>query len=109
MALLVIAEIFVANGSRRHKAVGAGAAELHEQPGAGDAGNASVEARADTIGEEMSDQAISWSRARPAMARRSVAEIWALISASASVGASGSPPSPSFSARISPRCTIRSA
>src|SRR5262249_58597595 len=58
VAFLVIAEIFVAYGSRRHEAVGTRVAQFHEQPSPGDARNASVEICADTIGEEMSDQTI---------------------------------------------------
>ncbi len=58
MARLVVAEIFVADGARRHEAVGAGVVELHEQAGAGDAGDAALEGGADAVGEEMRDQPV---------------------------------------------------
>src|SRR5688500_14781058 len=43
MIALVIAEIFVADGARRHKAVGTGVVKLDEEAGAGDAGDAAFE------------------------------------------------------------------
>ena len=55
---LVMAEIFVADGARRHEAVGAGLVQLHEQAGAGDAGDAAVEGGADAVGEKMRDQPV---------------------------------------------------
>ncbi len=58
MARLVVVEIFVADGARRHEAVGAGLVQLHEQAGAGDAGDAAVEGGADAVGEEMRDQPV---------------------------------------------------
>ena len=56
--LLVVVEVFVADGARRHEAVGAGLVQLHEQAGAGDAGDAAVEGGADAVGEEMGDQPV---------------------------------------------------
>ena len=61
----VEAEIFVADGARRDKAVGAGLVELDEQAGARDAGNMPVECRADAVGQKMRDQPVRRSRARP--------------------------------------------
>ena len=58
MTLFVIAEIFVADGARRHKSVGARLAQFHEQTCAGDTGNPALEGRTDAIGEEMRDQAV---------------------------------------------------
>ena len=58
VAGLVVAEIFVADGARRHEAVGAGLVQLHEQAGAGDAGDAALESGADAVGEEMRDQPV---------------------------------------------------
>ena len=58
VAVLVIAEIVVADGARRDEAVGAGVVELDEQAGAGHAGDAALERRADAIGEEMREQPV---------------------------------------------------
>ncbi len=58
MAALVIVEIFRAKGSDRDQPVGAGLAQLDEQAGAGDAGDAALETRADAVGEVMRDQAV---------------------------------------------------
>ena len=82
VALLIMAKVFVPNGSRRHEAIGSRVAQLHEQSRAGDTGDASLEVRANTIGEEMGDRRSAVSRSAN-MARRSVAEICALISANA--------------------------
>src|SRR5215213_5112704 len=45
--VLLIAKVFVPNGTRRNDAIGAGIVELDEQTGAGDAGNAALERDAD--------------------------------------------------------------
>ena len=58
MAGLVVAEIFVADGARRHEAVGAGLVQFHEQAGAVHAGDAAVEGGADAVGEKMRDQPV---------------------------------------------------
>src|SRR5262245_27684731 len=58
MAVLLIAEIFVADRARRDETVGAGIVELDEQAGAGDAGNVALERGADPVGEEMREQAV---------------------------------------------------
>src|SRR5262249_29704629 len=58
VAVLAILEIFRADGAGRNEAVGAGLLELHEQAGAGDAGDAAFEGGADAIGEEMRDQPV---------------------------------------------------
>src|SRR5262249_24084876 len=49
VVLLLVTEELGANGARRHEAVGAGLVELHEQPGAGDAGHMAAERSADPI------------------------------------------------------------
>jgi hypothetical protein len=61
VARLVIVEIFSPQRADRDQAVGAGVAELDEQPGAGDAGDAALKGRADTVGEKMRDQAVGGS------------------------------------------------
>ncbi len=53
-----MAEIFVADGARRHEAVGAGFVQFHEQAGAVHAGDAAVESGADAVGQKMRDQPI---------------------------------------------------
>src|SRR5262249_6049112 len=58
VALLVIAEILAADGARGNEAVRAGVVEFDEQPGARGAGDVAGEGCADTIGEEMCEQAI---------------------------------------------------
>src|SRR5262245_62670211 len=58
MAILVVAEIFAADGARRNEPVRAGVVELDEQTGAGGAGNVPLEGCADTVGEEMREQAV---------------------------------------------------
>jgi hypothetical protein len=55
MARLVVVEIVGAQRAHRHEPVGAGLVELDEQPGAGDAGDAPVEGRADAVGQPMGD------------------------------------------------------
>ena len=51
----VEAEILVADGAGRDKAVGAGLVELDKQAGTRDAGNVSIEGRADAVGQKMRD------------------------------------------------------
>ncbi len=57
-ARFVEAEIFVADGARRNKTVGAGLVEFDEQAGAGDAGNMAVESGADPVGQKMRDEPV---------------------------------------------------
>ena len=59
VAGLVVIEIFRSQGADRDQAVGAGIAELDEQSGPGDAGDAALKGGPDAIGEKMRDQAIS--------------------------------------------------
>src|SRR5262249_36395978 len=58
VAILVVAEIFAADGARRNETVGAGVVELDEQAGASDARNVSLEAGAAAVGEKMGEQAV---------------------------------------------------
>ena len=96
--------------ARRHEAVGAGIVELDEQAGAGDAGNAALEGRADAVGEEMRDQPVdglALGRHGAALGR---GDLRGDFGQRCHVGVvAADRPSPSLSARISARCTIRSA
>src|SRR5207302_1469760 len=58
MAVLVIAEILVADGARRNEAVGARVVELDEQADAGHPGDATLEGGADPISQEMRQQPV---------------------------------------------------
>src|SRR4029079_8193865 len=58
LALFVMIEIFVADGGGRDEAVGAGLGQPHEEPGAGEAGDAGGEAGADAIGKKSGDQPV---------------------------------------------------
>src|SRR5690349_3512865 len=58
MAVLMMAEIVVADGARRDEPVGAGVIELDKKAGAGRPGDVTLERRADAIGEEMREQAV---------------------------------------------------
>ena len=58
MTGLVVAEILVAYGARRHETVGAGLVQLHEQAGAMHAGDAAVEGGADAVGQKVRDQPV---------------------------------------------------
>ena len=58
MPVLVVAKIFVPDGARRNKAIGAGLVELDEQAGTRDPRDVTFERCADPIGQEMREQAI---------------------------------------------------
>ena len=109
MTVLVVAEIFIANGARRYEAVGAGLAQLHEQAGAGDAGDAAIEGRADAVGEEMRDQAVGGLALGQHGAALGGRDLRTDLREGLLICAPGRPSGPSLSARINPRCTIRSA
>ena len=109
VAGLVIVEIFRSHRADRHEAVGAGVVEFDEQTRAGDAGDAALEGCADAVGEVMRDQpvgSLALRLHRAPLGQRNLRGDLAQISA---VSPSGSAPSPSPSARISARCTTRSA
>src|ERR1700731_2116625 len=55
VACLIVIEILRPQRADRDQAVGAGIAELDEQPGAGDAGDAALKSSSDAVGEEMRD------------------------------------------------------
>src|SRR6202041_3342832 len=59
MTRLVVIEIFGPQGADRDQSVSAGVAELDEQSGAGDAGDAALKRGADAVGEKMRDQPVS--------------------------------------------------
>src|SRR5262249_62026164 len=58
VAILLITEILRSDRARRNEAVRASVVELHEQAGAGDAGNVPFEGRAHLISKEMREQAV---------------------------------------------------
>ena len=110
VAILVILEIVVADIACRYESIRAGFVKLHEQSGARDAADAALEGRADPVGEIMRDQpvdglALGRHRApfRGGNAGRNFVQRRRRRRSPASA------PSPSLSARISARCTIRSA
>ena len=81
-----------------------------EQAGAGDAGNAAVEGRADAVGEEMRDQPVGGLALGLHGAPLGGGDLRGDFGQLRSVGMlSARPSAPSLSARIRPRCTIRSA
>ena len=55
----VVPEIFVTNRAGRNETIGAGFAQLHEKAGARNAGDATLEACTDAIGEKMRDQPVA--------------------------------------------------
>ena len=95
-ARLVETEIFIADVARRNEAVGAGLVELDEQAGARDAGNVAVKVAPTWSARKCAISRSAVSRSA-FMARRSVAEMPAAISASARTSvSSGRPSAPSF-------------
>src|SRR5712691_10617437 len=58
MPVLVVAEIFAADGARRDETVSAGVVELDEQPRARDPGNMPLETRAHSVGQKTCEQAV---------------------------------------------------
>ena len=109
-AVLVVAEVLVADGARRDEAVGAGVVELDEQAGAGDAGDAALEASRRCGRRGSARSAGRRSRARPSWrAARRPRSARRSRPARARPGCRAGRRRRSFSARISARCTIRSA
>ena len=106
---LLVAEIFGADGARRHEAVGAGLVQFDEQAGAGDAGDAAVEGGADAVGEEMRDQPVVGFALGQHGAPLGGGDLRRDLGKLLAVGGLGQAAGPSLSARIRPRCTMRSA
>ena len=106
---LVVAIVVVADGGGRHEAVGAGVAEAHEQAGARDAGDARRELRADAVGEEGGDQPVGGLALGRHGAALGIGDRLRDVLEPAALRRRRMPPAPSPSARISERCTIRSA
>src|SRR5215211_8516319 len=58
VARLVVVVIFRAKRADRNQPISAGILQLHEQAGAGDAGDSGLKTRADLVGQEMRDEPV---------------------------------------------------
>ena len=101
--------IVAADGGGGDEAVRAVPVQLDEQAGAGDAGNAAGKGRADLRWRDGWRSAGRRFRARPPWRGARPGRSARRSASSSAISSSARPPAPSFSARIRPRCTIRSA